>query len=139
MKKGIKIFLLIVILMIIIFIVNVIIKKINNNSHSNQEVDLVYDYYPKTFDQYLGENKRAVEVKSLITMVRTSNIVYYSSRNQTEEIEEREEIKCYFNGELLDEVSIQNKISNEYTYKVEAEYNENGKIIKIMIKEERKI
>ena len=138
MKKGIKIFLLIVILMIIIFIVNVIIKKINNNSQSNQEVDLVYDY-PKTFDQYLGENKRAVEVKMLITAVRSSNIVLNYSSNQTEEIEEREEIKCYFNGELLDEVTIQIKISNEYTYKVEAEYNENGKIIKIMINQERKI
>lgn len=131
MKKGIKIFLLIVILMIIIFIVNVIIKKINNNSQSNQEVDLVYDY-PKTFDQYLGENKRAVEVKMLITTVRSSNIVLNYSSNQ---IEEKEQIKCYFNGELLDEVSIQNKISNEYTYKVEAEYNENGVVNKIIIKE----
>lgn len=132
MKKGIKIFLLIVILMIIIFIVNVIIKKINNNSQSNQEVDLVLYDYPKTFDQYLGENKSAAEVKSLITTVRSSNIVLNYSSNQ---IEEKEQIKCYFNGELLDEVSIQNKISNEYTYKVEAEYNENGVVNKIIIKE----
>ena len=129
MKKYIKIFLLIVILMIIIFIMNVIVKIINNNLQSNQEVDLFYGY--TTFDEYLGENKRAVEVKSLISMVRTSNIAYYNSLYQTEEI------KCYFNGELLDEVSIENKISNKYTYKVEAEYNENGKIIKIMINEEK--
>ena len=69
MKKSIKIFLLIIILMIIIFIVNVIIKKINNNS----KVDLIYGY--TSFDQYLGENKSAAEVKMLITTVRSSKYI----------------------------------------------------------------
>ena len=73
MKKSIKIFLLIIILMIIIFIVNVIVKEINNNSQSNSKVDLIYGY--TSFDQYLGENKSAAEVKMLITTVRSSKYI----------------------------------------------------------------
>ena len=134
MKKGITIFLLIVILMIIIFIISVIVKK--SNDTLEPDVDLYTGGDVVSFEQYLGENKRAVEVKSLITSVRAGNIIAnnYNSLNQAEK---RKEIKCYFNGELLNEEAIQNKISSEYTYKVEAEYNENGAITKIMINQER--
>ena len=134
MKKSITVFLLIVILMIIIFIISVIVKK--SNDTLEPDLDLYTGYDVISFEQYLGENKRAVEVKSLITSIKTENIITnnYNSLNQSEK---REEIKCYFNGELLNEDAIQNKISSEYTYKVEAEYNETGAITKIMINQER--
>ena len=140
MKKIIKIFLLIVIFMIVVFIINTIIStivtRINNTSKYNTDEDVYVDtgYNYNSFSDYLGENKSAVAVKYLITSIKTENIITnnYNSINQTEE---REKIECYFNGELLDETSIQNKISNKHTYKVEAEYNDEGVLSKIIIEE----
>ena len=139
MKKIIKIFLLIVIFMLVVFIINTIINtivtRINDTSKYNKDENLYVDtgYNFNSFSDYLGANKSAVAVKNLIMAIKTENIIINNDNSTNQE--EREKIKCYFNGELLDETSIQNKISNQYTYNVEAEYNDDGVLTKIIIKE----
>ena len=135
MKKIIKILLLIIIFMLVVFIINTIINTITTRINDTSKVDLDTGYNFNSFSDYLGENKSAVAVKYLVITIKTENIIINNNNNSINQTEEREKIKCYFNGELLDETSIQNKISNKYTYNVEAEYNDDGVLTKVIIQE----
>ena len=129
-----KLIIICIILLILVLILGIINIVLNNNEDYDHTGDPHMDNYDISFTPYIGDNVDGNMVKSLLNVLKNHNL-------QSEEEQDVIYIKIYF-GDNTEDVSkeisnVKKKVEANKTYNVTANKNENDKIDKLYIKENK--